>query len=99
MKAAAVRILRALHAALGRWLSVADQSAAVVKGNANPRARTRKSGHKRFNQHTAVAVPSARKGVSWFDLEPGTIAPPKSAEEEESDEWYRAHFRNSPGRR
>jgi hypothetical protein len=97
MRAAAVRILRALHTALGCWLGETDQPAAVVKGNTKPRARTRKS--KRVNQHTAVAAPSARKAVSWFDLEPGTIAPPKSADEEESDAWYRAHFRNGPVRR
>jgi hypothetical protein len=97
MKAAAVRILRTLHTALGRWLGEADQPAAAVKGNTKPRAR--KFVRKRGNQHASIEAPSARKGGSWFDLEPGTIAPPKSADEEESDAWYRAHFRNGPGRR
>lgn len=89
-------ILRALHTALGRWLALHDQPAAVVKG---PRARMRRSGRKRVNPHTAMAAPSARKGTSWFDLEPGTLAPPKSADEEEMEAWDRARFRNWPGRR
>jgi hypothetical protein len=88
-RAAAVRILRALHAALGRWLALADQPAAVIK----PRARTGKSRRTRGNQHTALAVPSTRKGTSWFDLEPGTLALPRDPDEEESEAWYRAHFR------
>lgn len=100
-----VRILRSLHNALGRWLALVDPPSAVLKGNRDkPRARTRKS--KRVNE-PAVKRPSPssfgplskRKGVSWFDLEPGSIAPPKSADEEESDAWYRAHFRNGPERR
>jgi hypothetical protein len=111
VRAAAVRVLRALHTALGRWLALADQPAAVVKpatmrqgartdlasrdakSAGVGRARTGKSRRKRGNQHTAVAVPSARKGTSWFDLDPGTLTLPKSADEEESEAWYRAHFR------
>ncbi len=31
---------------------------------------------------------------SWFDIEPGTFEPPASADDEEADAWYRAHFRS-----
>ena len=99
MRAAAVRILRALHAALGRWLSVVDPPSAVFKGNTKLRARTRKS--KRGNQpavkeHCSSFGPvSDRKGRSYFDCDPETLraALPRDQEAEESEAWYRAHFR------
>jgi hypothetical protein len=91
MRAAAIRILRALHATLGRWLALVDPPSAVLKVNRHePRARTRKS--KRGNQHAADSRPTIeRKSCSWFDLEPGTLAPPRNAEEDEIEAWARAH--------
>ncbi|HEX3915537.1 MAG TPA: hypothetical protein VHW71_18715 [Steroidobacteraceae bacterium] len=99
MRSAAVRILRALHAALGRWLGEADQPVVKVKtnrrGSDKPRPRTRK----RADPHTADPGHTIeRKRTSWFDLDSGAIATPKSADEEEMEAWDRAHFRNLPGR-
>jgi len=91
----------ALHTALGRWLSVTAQPPAAVKVGTKPRARTRKS--KRGNQpavkgrSSSFGPLSERKGTSWFDLEPGTLAPPRNSEEEDIEAWARAH--NLPGRR
>jgi hypothetical protein len=96
MRAAAVRILRALHAALGRWLAVVDPPSAVLKGNRpKPRARTRKP--KRVKQpavkgrSSSFGPLSERNGVSWFDLESGTLTPPKSADDEDIEQWASAH--------
>jgi hypothetical protein len=95
-------ILRALHNWLGRWLSAQAQPGVDGKTNrrGSDKPQARKSGGKRANPHTAAPGPAIeRKRTSWFDVEPGTIAPPKSAEEEEMEDWDRAHFRNWPGRR
>lgn len=90
MKAAAVRILRTVHAALGRWLAEADKP--VIKGKT--RARTGNSRRKRGTQHTTdPSRASERKHTSWFDLPPGAIGTSRSADEEEADEWERRHFR------
>ena len=35
-----------------------------------------------------------RKRTSWFDCAPGTLPLPRSAEDEEAEAWYRAHFRS-----
>jgi hypothetical protein len=97
MRAAAVRILRALHAALGRWLALIDSPSPVLKGNRNrPRARTTRK-PKRVNRpavkgrSSSFGPLSERKGVSWFDLEPGTLTPPKSADDEDIEQWASAH--------
>jgi hypothetical protein len=91
LRATVVRILTALHGALGRWLAKADQPAPIVKGK--PRARTRRTGRKRAERHTADTI--ERKRTSWFDCDPDTIhaALPRDPDEEEAEAWRRAHFR------
>ena len=42
-----------------------------------------------------AAVPQ-RNAVCWFDRQPGALAPPRSAEQIEADEWMRRHFRQRP---
>lgn len=40
-------------------------------------------------------VAPKRKSYSWFDCEPGAFAPPKSADEEEAEAFYRTHFKSN----
>jgi hypothetical protein len=74
---AAIRILRALHTALGRWIGETEQPAEVVKGKANsgpylpssrgtpdgdkPRVRTRKGGRTGGDQHTTDPPPASER--------------------------------------
>lgn len=105
MMTVVVRIMRALHAALGRRLALhqpvkANCGSYFGSPDKKPRSRKPKSGGKRADPQTAAPGHAIeRKRTSWFDVEPGTIAPPKSADEEEMEAWDRAHFRNWPGHR
>lgn len=128
-----LRILRALHTALGRWLAEADQPAVKRKTNRRGSDKPRARGAKRGDRHTAETIQvqhvcscefdecrkhelksnqychndrkapstSERKGTSWFDCDPEQMraVAPRDPEEEEAEAWYRAHFRNWPGRR
>jgi hypothetical protein len=85
LRTVVVRILRALHAALGRWLAQVDPL--TPKGK--PRAR--KSPRKRGNQHTPDS--NERKRYTFFDLPPDAFRSMRDPDEEEADAWYRAHFR------
>jgi hypothetical protein len=100
MRAAAVRILRTLRTALGRWLALHYQGAEVARGKANRRAsaKPRARGAKRGDRNAAGSK-TERKRTSWFSCDPETLhaAQPRDPDEEEAEAWDRAHFRN--GRR
>jgi hypothetical protein len=91
-------ILTALHSALGRYLDQ-PKPKAKAKRKARPKAAGRgklltavSSFHPRTSEKADESLVERRR-VCWFDLEPGTLALPKSEEEQETEAWYRAHFK------
>jgi len=96
VRAGVLLILRALHTGLGRWLAVGHpvaSSAPAPKRRAKPRKRARDPKEHGAEAGRAAAPSPGRSGCSWFDLDPGALTPPRSAEDEDAAAWYASHFR------
>jgi hypothetical protein len=53
-----------------------------------------------FERWRAGDAPAkVKRRCSFFDLPPGTLGTSHSADEQEAEDFDRAHFRNWPGRR
>jgi hypothetical protein len=104
-RATLLRILTTVHAALGRWIAeikiratmrIGELSKELEKAPSGP-GRGKKSlptTGKPFKTEALKAAgisTSERKACCWFDLPPGTLAPPRTAEELEDEAWCRAH--------